>query len=201
MRDLLPRIEPLLVGLAREERRAESFAETVARVGAMPLNRFAREGQVLEVRVPWHAATLWFVPEERDAETLRRDGVSRGRVWTATELMDVMAISGRTGESLRTIALAKVTVDGDITAVIGTEMTRQHRAREEGPIGLRQLGDGGADLWETTGRSGLTCDRLRPAASPPAPSAPHSHRFSPAHSSCCGRLLDLGQGCLFPPKE
>ncbi len=55
---------------------------------------------------------------QRDADALVRDGVSRGRVWTATELMDVMAISGRTQEALRTIALAKLTFDGDIAAVI-----------------------------------------------------------------------------------
>ncbi len=84
----------------------------------MPLDRFATEGQLLEVRVAWHAATLWFVPEERDAEALGRDGVNRGRVWTATELIAVMAISGRTRETLRTIALAKLTVDGDIAVVI-----------------------------------------------------------------------------------
>ncbi len=84
----------------------------------MPLDRFAREGQCLEVRVPWLDVTLWFVPEERDAEALRRDGVSQGRVWTAAELMDVMAISKRTSEALRTIALAKLTFDGDIAAVI-----------------------------------------------------------------------------------
>ena len=84
----------------------------------MPLDQFARDGQLLEVRVPWLDVTLWFVPEERDAEALGRDGVSRGRVWTATELMDVMALSGRTREALRTITFAKLTFDGDIDAVI-----------------------------------------------------------------------------------
>lgn len=81
---------------------------------AMPLDRFARDGQLLEVRVPWLDVTLWFVPEEREAEALVRDGVSRGRVWTAPELMDVMAISKRTSEALQTIALAKLALDGDI---------------------------------------------------------------------------------------
>jgi hypothetical protein len=74
--------------------------------------------QADKVRVAWHAQTLWFVPEERDAETLVRDGVSRGRVWTAAELMDVMAISGLTREAVQTIAMGKLTFDGDIAAVI-----------------------------------------------------------------------------------
>ncbi len=89
----------------------------VSRLSAMTLDRFGRDKQLLEVRVPWLEVTLWFVPEERDAEALIRDGVSRGRVWTATELMDLMAISGLTREALRTIALAKLTFDGDIAAV------------------------------------------------------------------------------------
>jgi hypothetical protein len=50
---------------------------------AMSLDRFVREGQLVEVRVPWLEITLWFVPEERDAEMLGREGVKRGRVWTA----------------------------------------------------------------------------------------------------------------------
>jgi hypothetical protein len=92
----------------------------LAGILAMPLDQFARDGQSLEVRVPWLDVTLWFVPEERDAEALVRDGVSRGRVWTAGELMDVMAISGRTRWALRTIALAKLTFGGDIAAVNST---------------------------------------------------------------------------------
>jgi hypothetical protein len=84
---------------------------------SMPLDRFAREGQLVEVRVPWLDVTLWFVPEGRDAETLGRQGVNRGRVWTARELRGVLAIAGRTREALRTIALAKLTVNGDVTEV------------------------------------------------------------------------------------
>jgi len=41
---------------------------------AMPLEKFGREGDFLEFRVPWLQGTLWFVPEERHAETLGREG-------------------------------------------------------------------------------------------------------------------------------
>jgi hypothetical protein len=85
---------------------------------AMPLDEFDSHGKLLEVQVPWLGVTLWFVSEERDAEALVLDGVIRGRVWTATELMDVMAISERTSEALWAIALAKLAFDGDIAAVI-----------------------------------------------------------------------------------
>ena len=89
------------------------------RLLAMPLDEFAREGQCLEIRVAWHPATLWFVPDERDAAALGRDGVGRGRVWTARELMDLMALSNRTPETVQTLALAKCALDGDIVEVRG----------------------------------------------------------------------------------
>jgi hypothetical protein len=85
---------------------------------AMPLDEFASNGKLLEVRVSWLNVTLWFVPEERDAESLVRDGVSRGRMWTAAELMDVMPLDERTSEALQAIALVKLAFDGDIAEVV-----------------------------------------------------------------------------------
>jgi hypothetical protein len=109
---LTPSDEPL-------ERRAgdTGFAEWVARVAGLPLGRFEREGGPLEVRVPWHPDTLWFVPDERHAEMLVCEGVKRGRIWTARELLDVMALSDLTPEVVKMLALAKIEFDGDIVEV------------------------------------------------------------------------------------
>ena len=71
----------------------------LTKVLLMPLDQFAREGQLLEVRVvPWLNVTLWFVPEERDAEAFGREDVGRGRIWTAGELSALMALPDRTPE-------------------------------------------------------------------------------------------------------
>ena len=86
---------------------------------AMPLDQFAREGQCLEIRVAWHTETLWFVPDERDAAALQRNGVGRGRVWTARELAELLALSDQTLTTVRTVALAKCAIDGDIVEVRG----------------------------------------------------------------------------------
>jgi hypothetical protein len=86
---------------------------------AMPLDQFAREGQCLEIRVAWHTETLWFVPDERDAAALTRAGVGRGRVWTARELADLLALSDQVLTTVRTVALAKCAIDGDIVEVRG----------------------------------------------------------------------------------
>jgi hypothetical protein len=84
---------------------------------AMPLDQFAREGPLLEVRVPWLDVTLWFVPEERDASMLGREGVNRGRAWTTRELFGVRATAGTRREALQMITLVKLTVDGDVAEI------------------------------------------------------------------------------------
>ena len=72
--------------------------------------------------MPWHDETLWFVPDERHAELLVREGVMRGRAWTAEELGRVVLVAS--AEEIRAIALVKMAVDGDVAAV-----RREHAAR------------------------------------------------------------------------
>ena len=57
------------------------------------------------------------MPEESDAEALGREGVGRGRIWTAGELMAVMALPHLTLEIVQRLALAKREFDGDIVEV------------------------------------------------------------------------------------
>ena len=83
----------------------------------MPLDVFARAGASLEVRVRWLDVTLWVVPTDRDAAQLMAEGVRRGRIWTAAELMQLMAIADRTPEAVKTLARAKLGLDGDVVAV------------------------------------------------------------------------------------
>jgi ubiquinone biosynthesis protein UbiJ len=89
----------------------------VTEILAMPLDRFAREGQCLEIRIPWLDVPLWFVPDERDAVAIALTGASRGRVWTASELAVLMALPERRPATVEMIARAKLAVDGDIVEV------------------------------------------------------------------------------------
>jgi hypothetical protein len=83
----------------------------------MPLDVFARAGASLEVRVPWLDVTLWIVPADRNAVALMAEGVQRGRIWTAAELMQFMAIADRNPETVKTVTHAKTELDGEITRV------------------------------------------------------------------------------------
>ena len=81
--DLAARVQQLLAGLVPAQRcragadapgagapglldaASPGFAEVVSRLSAMTLDRFGRDKQLLEVRIPWLEVMLWFVPEER----------------------------------------------------------------------------------------------------------------------------------------
>lgn len=103
---------------------------------AMPLDRFGCEHHFMEIRVPWLEVTLWFVPEERDADLLGREGVHRGRVWTARELIALMALPDRIPATVRSLARAKLAIDGDLVDV---QPRADSLRRPEG------VGEGGAD--------------------------------------------------------
>jgi TubC N-terminal docking domain len=77
----------------------------VARVLGLPLSQLDR---MLEVRVTWLPATLWFIPDEAAIEVLVAEGVSRGRIWTAGELLELMATPTMTKTGAQGVALAKL---------------------------------------------------------------------------------------------
>jgi hypothetical protein len=106
---------------------------------ALPLDHFAREGQPLEVRVPWWPETLWFVPGERDLAALRRQGVAPHRIWTAGELRMLLEGADRTAETLKVVMVLRREFDGEVVAVrpraaLGLEEeTRPSRGGEPSP--------------------------------------------------------------------
>jgi hypothetical protein len=81
---------------------------------SMTLEQFAHEGSLLEVGVPWLTTTLWFVPGDREVETLVMEGITRGRIWTANELAELLALPTRVPEMVRTVAHAKLEMAGEI---------------------------------------------------------------------------------------
>jgi hypothetical protein len=93
-----------------------SVAEALPFLG-MSLDEYQACGACLEVRVSWLDVSLWIVPTEREAQALFLDGVGRGRGWTTSELVNLMSVESRTPQIAKTIALAKLEMDGDIVSV------------------------------------------------------------------------------------
>ena len=77
----------------------------------------ASEGQPLEIRVSWWPVTLWFVPDVRHAEALRREGIARERIWTASELIVLLEAPPPTTEALRVITIARREFGGEVVEV------------------------------------------------------------------------------------
>jgi hypothetical protein len=92
----------------------------VACLLALPLDRYELAGQPLEIRVPWLEPTLWLVPGDHQAAPLIEEGIDRGRIWTAAELMRLLAIPDRTAEAVRAVTFAKLAVAGELAGVLGT---------------------------------------------------------------------------------
>ncbi len=63
---------------------------------------------------------------------LATNGISRGRVWTAIELIDLLRIPGLTESQARTVALAKMIFDGHLLAI---------HPRPKVPKAARPMGD------------------------------------------------------------
>jgi hypothetical protein len=83
----------------------------------MPLETFAAHGACVEVRVPWLDPTVWLVPTDRDVAVLMHAGVSRGRIWTAHELRQLLALGTMTPPNAQTLAKTKLALDGSIEEV------------------------------------------------------------------------------------
>jgi len=97
-----------------------------ARILSMPLDRFERERRSLEVRVPWLPETLWFVPGERQVESLTKQGVGRGRIWTVRELLLLYKLPSLDRRRTQEIGQVKARLGGEIVSVEGPDpMYRQ----------------------------------------------------------------------------
>ncbi len=124
--------DDLLEGLRRYKPEILASLTAEAETLAMPLEVFATRGAMVEVRVPWLPMTLWFVPSEREAALLT--GISRGRIWTARELIDVMSLAHRNRGTLQTIARVKLEFGGDIIGVRARRGPGPEPAHVEGEL-------------------------------------------------------------------
>lgn len=89
-----------------------------AAIAAALVGDFARHGHVHEVRVCGVPETLFIVPTAAEGERLAtHEQISRGRIWTARELADVLTTSA-SPEDFSAITLAKLAFDGEVVATI-----------------------------------------------------------------------------------
>ena len=111
---------------ARERRRPSRGTDATApavskalieHVLSLSLAEYREQGSIIEIRVPYLDVTLFFVPSEREVPALQRESISRGRIWTTNELLDLLSIGSLTPESVAHVARAKVAINGDVVEI------------------------------------------------------------------------------------
>ena len=92
-----------------------------ARLLGLSLDDFAEQDYSIELAVPWLEETIWFVPRAEHIDDLVRDGVHRGRIWTARELKDLLSVPGLTEQDLISLGRLKLAFDGEVLSVAADE--------------------------------------------------------------------------------
>ncbi len=82
----------------------------------MPLGTFASQGLTLRVWSQILDEEVWFVSGEAEMHTLVRQGVHRGKVYTAQELLTLLNLPGMDRERLKRIQEAKKLFNGTVQA-------------------------------------------------------------------------------------
>jgi hypothetical protein len=79
---------------------------------SMPLDAFGRHHLAVRVRLP-DGAECHFVSGAREVDILRKEGIPRGEIWTARELLDLLGAT-RDKTSIATLIAVKRTFDGTV---------------------------------------------------------------------------------------
>jgi hypothetical protein len=109
--------EPLPDNLMESLREHKSDVMGIVALLGMSLAEFERGECGIEIRVEWFPKGIWFVPTEVDAVQLVSEGENRGRIWTASELIDLLTTPGLELEDVRTIQAIKEEFDGHLAGV------------------------------------------------------------------------------------
>ena len=94
----------------------------LTRVLGLSLEAFEQAGLTLEIRVSFLEVSLFFVSSSLEGDSLSREGISRGRIWTAHELRDVLRLPP---DHVPTIARAKALYGGEVVAVLPCEVSEE----------------------------------------------------------------------------
>ena len=100
-------------------------ARAVREVPDQTLTAFERGGDAYELWVPYLEETIWFVPTADMIPQLAKEGVRRGRIWTAGELRDFASIETISRQDVERIVRVKAAFGAEIVDVVPDEIAEQ----------------------------------------------------------------------------
>ena len=123
-----PQVPPQLAGTTRTEQHGDSpivgkvvtSVTSVTQLLRMSFEEFEKADVRVKIAVPWLSKNLWLVSTSSCVDGLLRGGVSRGCVWTATELANLYAIDGLNGNDRRAMAILKAHFNIRILSIEGS---------------------------------------------------------------------------------
>ncbi len=120
-----------------------------AQVVDLSLDDFARQDHSLELAVPWLAETIWWVPRAEHIGGLVRDGVHRGRIWTAQELTDLTRLNDHAESRADIERITKLKLAFDATILSVDEDSPPSREQQR-PVGGTCIACRGSRFWVST---------------------------------------------------
>ena len=93
--------------------------EAADEVDALPLDAFGDQALILKVWAGILGQDIWFISGEAQVQILQERGVSRGEIFTARELTDLLKLFERDAEKARLVLEAKRLFEGAIRKVEG----------------------------------------------------------------------------------
>ncbi len=81
--------------------------ETELRLLDMSFEDLAESNLAIEISVPWLKDHLWLVPNEAGAQQLINEGIERGYIWTAADLIDLYQLDALGPTDRRGLAILR----------------------------------------------------------------------------------------------
>src|SRR5262245_36548814 len=73
-----------------ERRKVDTESREPVDPALLTLYRFVGTGKTIEFAAPWSEETLFLVPGPSLVPPLLTEGIGRGRIWTAVEILDLL---------------------------------------------------------------------------------------------------------------
>jgi hypothetical protein len=153
----------LVTQVRAHKREILHWLDLISWIASMPLSEFERQHRALELRLEWWHETVWLVPSALVGNSLLREGVFAGRIWSVRELADLLAVPGRSSRDISSIAKLKLAFDAEIVSVVQDNKPEAPSGKSPGGPECRCCR--GRRYWRST-NDVVVCAACHPPAAP-----------------------------------
>lgn len=93
--------------LRAEKSAVRTYLRLQERLEHMTFEEYSRTNLAVKLAIPWLTEHLWLVPDVTYIAQLLEEGIARGCIWTASELIDLYRIERLQEEDRRALAVLR----------------------------------------------------------------------------------------------